>query len=156
MCYTIIPTNDVGLWSRNYRREPCARPIAAFIITTVDTVSRIVLGVKRSDRSRPRSLSPELVGEMNSSRVPVHIRVRTRILTRSVPQRHERAYIHGTIYELLMSLRNDPEPTDSWDTSGDRDTDNPSPTLKTRPRRHADSLLAPFFRLSHPAVDAFD
>lgn len=48
-----------------------------------------------------------------------------------------------------MSLRNDPEPTNSWDTSGDSDTDNLSPILKTRPRRHADSqLLALFFRLS--------
>lgn len=62
-CYTVIPTNDAGVRSRDYRRESCESimPIAAFIITTAPTqyLPRIVLGVKRSGRSGPRSLSAD-------------------------------------------------------------------------------------------------
>lgn len=80
------------------------------------SISRIVLGVKRSGRSRPRSLSSNRPVKWIPRECPCTSMCALAYTLRSVGvATYKQAWYKRAIYELLTSLRNDPEPTDSWD-----------------------------------------
>lgn len=90
-----------GARSRDYESHVCSARSPRLLLHGISLAS--CLGVKRSGRSRHRSLSLVSAGEMNSLRVPMSMHSRARSHTLSFALACKETYICYAIYGLLTS-----------------------------------------------------